>query len=565
MAASENLMNNSDSKPMYRPIEPYIGPRPFRRDLKDQSLFFGRDVENDEIVALITSHRIILVYAQSGAGKTSVFNAQIFPSLVDYGFDVLPMARVTYTTPYTTPASSIDSNNITSQQIKNIYIHNALLSLLPEIDQQSIIDLSLFEFLDKYFPTHTEDNGELRPQVLIFDQLEELFSFYPDNWIEQQRAFFQQISDSLDNNPVLRIVLIIREDFLAQLDPFRNILPEKLRIQFRLERLRRKQAIQAVKGPLTNLIKDLSEDEKRNIESEVNELVNDLLKIYAEAPGGGTRQLEGEFIEPIQLQVVCRRWWHERGESNQVENRKAVMEDLGNVDKALEDFYENAVLSASKQTSVHGREIRIWCQKILITSSGTRSIVHRGYYATGGIDNAVVDSLESNYLIKREWRSGASWYELTHDRLIKPITSSNTKWKNVNEAKAKKLILEVVVPRLENQIMWYSRKARYNKTRYKTFQTIILVAGAMIPLINIVDFLDLSARIISSAVGLIIVGSIGKLNFEKYQESWKSYRSTAEVLKKEKYLFENNAGKYSHLDEGEKSQLASREVTIYPR
>ncbi len=36
-------------------LEPYIGPRPFKRDKYDQSRFFGRDVETNEIVSLITS------------------------------------------------------------------------------------------------------------------------------------------------------------------------------------------------------------------------------------------------------------------------------------------------------------------------------------------------------------------------------------------------------------------------------------------------------------------------------------------------------------------------------
>src|ERR687884_159658 len=75
-------------------LEPYVGPRSFRRDVEDQSRFFGRDAETEEIVSLITSHRLVLIYAQSGAGKTSIFNAQVTPALESYGFNVLPLARV---------------------------------------------------------------------------------------------------------------------------------------------------------------------------------------------------------------------------------------------------------------------------------------------------------------------------------------------------------------------------------------------------------------------------------------------------------------------------------------
>jgi YVTN family beta-propeller protein len=423
--------------------QPYIGPRAFRTVEADRLRFSGRDTEIDEIVALITSHRIVLIYAQSGAGKTSIINAGVIPSLAKDGFEVLPVARVQVTS-LTSPISPKNGNNNIPSKVENIYIYNALQSLgreKPEIKPESLSDLALFEFLDRYFPSRKNENGETRPQVLVFDQLEELFSFYPDNWIEQQRNFFQQVADSLDNNPFLRVVFVIREDFLAQLDPFRSILPEKLRARFRLERLRRREATSAIKKPIKKVLEKATEDEKANIESEINALVNELVKMNVVVSSGDTRPLEGEFIEPIQLQVVCRRWWREREASKGLRNEITSPEELGSVDEALEDFYEDAILTASKQTGMHESKIRIWCQEKLITSSGTRSMVHRGQKTTEGIDNNVIDWLERKYLIRKEYRSGASWYELTHDRLIKPIISSNEKWKDVNDLKKNRKII----------------------------------------------------------------------------------------------------------------------------
>jgi len=259
-------------------IEPYIGPRPFKRDKDDQSRFFGRGVETNEIVSLITSHRLVLIYAQSGAGKTSIFNAQVISELEHYGFEVLPMTRVQGTTATTTSTTAMATSDTASKnrskgidkpgdfngvEIENLYVYNAIQSLSPGDDFKPLPDLSLFEFLDKHFPIHKDENKYPLPQVLVFDQLEEIFSFYPNKWIEQQQEFFQQVADSLDNNPLLRIVFIIREDFLAQLDPFKSILPEKLRPRFRLERLNGDEAIAAIKGPLTNTINNMNEQEKK--------------------------------------------------------------------------------------------------------------------------------------------------------------------------------------------------------------------------------------------------------------------------------------------------------------
>ena len=66
--------SNSSKNIDIQSLEPYIGPRSFNRNLKDQKRFFGRDYETEEIVSLISSHKLVLIYAQSGAGKTSIFN-----------------------------------------------------------------------------------------------------------------------------------------------------------------------------------------------------------------------------------------------------------------------------------------------------------------------------------------------------------------------------------------------------------------------------------------------------------------------------------------------------------
>ena len=54
---------------------PYVGPVPYER--KDRDLFFGRDEEAESLLSLLISERVVLFYAQSGAGKSSILNAAI--------------------------------------------------------------------------------------------------------------------------------------------------------------------------------------------------------------------------------------------------------------------------------------------------------------------------------------------------------------------------------------------------------------------------------------------------------------------------------------------------------
>src|SRR5262249_22750179 len=96
---------------MTNKFEPYIGPRPFECNSADQNRFFGRDDEARELLSRITAHSAVLLYAQSGAGKTSLINARVIPRLKEAGFEVLPPASIR------NPATTGDLIN----QASNIY------------------------------------------------------------------------------------------------------------------------------------------------------------------------------------------------------------------------------------------------------------------------------------------------------------------------------------------------------------------------------------------------------------------------------------------------------------
>ena len=81
---------------------------------------------------------------------------------------------------------------------------------------------------------------------------------------------------------------------------------------------------------------------------------------------------------------------------------------------------------------------------------------------------------------------------------------------------------------------------------------VCVVASALIPIINAASIAeshiaDYQASMISSIVGGIIVVVTGLTQLEKYQENWILYRTNSELLKKEKYFFENSVGEYSIL------------------
>jgi hypothetical protein len=361
-------------------LDPYVGARPFTRDLDDQKRFFGRDDETDEIISLILSHRLVLIYAPSGAGKTSIFEAQVAPTLEQYGFHVLPRARVGIASDKKSESSTTNDG---SSQLVNFYMLNVFQSLAPKVTPDLLYGKSLFEFLNIYFPF--EHNGKSKPQVLVIDQSEELFTYYPGNtWREQQKNFFEQITKALEKNTELRIVFIIREDYLAQLDQFVDILPERLRPRFRLERLTKDAAFLAIKKPLEEI--DSNSRNHDELDKRIKEIVKNLAKIRVEDPlsDNGTKEptwLEGEFIEPIQLQVVCQRRWKQLLSLQDTENNPSTY--LVDVDNALREFYEEEIRNAIKNTTVSEDTIRKIFQEKFITSSGTRAFVHERDFIQG--------------------------------------------------------------------------------------------------------------------------------------------------------------------------------------
>lgn len=389
-------------------FNPFVGPRPFERIKEDSARFFGRTQETEEIVSLIFGHPVILVYAQSGAGKTSLFNASVAPALEENGFEVLPLTRV----------GGIVPRGISLKEIKNLYIFNALLKMDPEIDPQSLVSKSLPATLERR-PRSTDENGQPRPRVIVFDQFEELFTYTPQQWREQREGFFHQVSDALEADPLLRVVFVIREDFLAELDPYARSLPERLRTRYRLERLGETAALRAVRDPLASTSRKFAP-------GVAEDLVQELLTMRTVDATGKTAEIKGQYVEPVQLQVVCVTLWSTL-EPDVTEIQQVHLEDF-DVNDALSNFYISAVESAAKETGVSETTLRNWFGRTLITPMGTRSTVFRGEERTGGVENSAVDFLESRHIIRAEFRAGARWYELTHDRLVEPILQNNQEW-----------------------------------------------------------------------------------------------------------------------------------------
>jgi len=383
---------------------PYVGPRPFLRS--DRSVFFGREKEIHQLVDLIFTNSIVVFYSKSGFGKSSLLNAGIIPQLESEEIEILGPAR----TGGQLPA------HIQYEEVRNIYVLNAIMSMDGyNVDPQHLLEKNLTSYLKEREHVLTRF-GLPSARVIIFDQFEELFTRYPDLF-ESREDFFKQIQAALDQDHLLRVVFSIREDHLGEMESYTSLLRSKLQARFRLEGMSREEALEAVSYPLQAM--------GMTFEYGVAEMIVDnLLKIRYPTPEGNYLEISGQFVEPVQLQVVCSSLW-ERWPSDQKVIKLEQVSEIVNVDQNLLHLYEESIMRAIQETGVDESDLREWFEQSLITPARTRGTVYRGSEETGGIPNYVIDILEQQHIIRAEFRAGSRWYELAHDTLIDPILESN--------------------------------------------------------------------------------------------------------------------------------------------
>lgn len=100
---------------------------------------------------------------------------------------------------------------------------------------------------------------------------------------------------------------------------------------------------------------------------------------------------------------------------------------------------------------------------------------------------------------------------------------------------------DVVTGRLEDQLEWYDRKASYNERWFKRLRIATILVSSSIPLCA--AFVPYPA--ITGSLGALIALFEGLQQLNQYHQNWITYRSTAESLKHEKYLFLSGAGGYA--------------------
>jgi photosystem II stability/assembly factor-like uncharacterized protein len=390
----------------------YPGAQPFRDDEFSRRTFFGREPASIALTDQILANRLVIVYAKSGLGKTSLLNAGVAPRLRDAGN--LPLfVRV--------------------NDIERGPLHSVFEGVRAEAERQQVEYVpgdssSLWSF----FKTVEFWRGDLLlTPVLIIDQFEELFTLQSEG---AREAFLSELSylvrgvpppseseteSKLDEAPpAIRLVLSLREDFLGLLEEASDHIPEIMDHRYRLAPLSYEMASEAITRPAAIEHSKIA----TKVFSLEPSLVTSILDYLTRSATGAQAK---QHVEPFHLQLICQRIEKVAALRQQATNGEVVLsfKDIGGepaLADTLESFYSDAI------RSLPGRHLRsaarMLCEQFLISPEGRRlSVEGRELRLQLKLPPEILNDLVERRLLRTDRRSDSTYYELSHDALVQPV------------------------------------------------------------------------------------------------------------------------------------------------
>jgi hypothetical protein len=400
----------------------YAGAQPFTDDPLSRELFHGRKPETTILTHRILANRLTVLFARSGLGKTSLLNAGIAELL--RGECLAPLSVRVW-------EAGLDPVEAVYRGIENACRRQDFEYVAG--DRQSMWH---------FFKTAQFWRGDiLLTPVLILDQFEELFTLQPPR---ERSRFLDEFScvargvrpareedpkrpDLSDTAPAIKILLSLREDFLAHLEEMSDRIPGILDQRFRLLPLTRSAASEAILLPASVEHGDLAMPPFDVDPWAQNMVLNFLTASPRSACGSATH------VEPFQLQLICRHIEDSaRRKQRQGGSERVVIgsTDLGGerkLHRILKNFYYEQIRAIP---SVPQRfKARRLCGQFLITSLGRRlRLEETEIRRLTGVRPATLETLVNRRLLRVDQSADGNYYELSHDSLVLPVMESRQWW-----------------------------------------------------------------------------------------------------------------------------------------
>jgi len=389
----------------------------------DREYFKGRAADQTDLFERVQNAQVTVLYGNSGTGKSSLLEAGLFPLLRKA--NALPI-RVRFD-------FSGQGKDMVEQVKEAIRLQAAEWKVeTPPLGPE----LTLWECFHSRNHQFWDPLNRIVLPVLVFDQFEEVFTLgiEPPGRKRATDAFLSQFVDlvrgrvpeALESRLQLpevtlheasdrglqfdtrrhhyRILISLRQDYLANLNKLRDQMPEIVLNQRDLAQMDGTMALEVVNQAVPHLMSA--------------ETAEKVVRFVAKAEDVS---LKDATADPALLSVFC----SELNEKRRKRGDARIEPDLltGSSEKILQEFYERAMADVSTP-------MRTFVEESLIQDSGYANRAYR--YAVGllvalnqpGIKREEFNKLVERRLLRLEPRHGVTWVELTHDLLVSVVRES---------------------------------------------------------------------------------------------------------------------------------------------
>lgn len=391
---------------------PWLGLVSFSEETR--GFFYGREEEVAELGRRVQRRLLTVLCGQSGLGKTSILRAGLVPRLRPEGFCPV-YVRLDYDPDSPPPA----------EQIKRAVLRATGEAGAWSRSGSAVAGETLWEFLHHRDDVLRDASGRVLVPLLIFDQFEEIFTLAQSDEAGRRRAqdFLRDLADLVENRPPAaldariesddadaarfdfaradyRVLLSLREDYLAHLEGLKDRMPSVTQNRMRLARMTGAQALAAVRRPAPQLVSEA--------------VAESIVRFVA---GGAT--LAVAEVEPSLLSLICR----ELNDARLAQGHAEISADLlaGSRETILSGFYTRAL--ADQPAGV-----RAFVEDVLLSDSGFRESVGeervRKAFAAAGAPAEALSRLVDRRLLRAEDRLDQRRVEITHDVLCSVIAAS---------------------------------------------------------------------------------------------------------------------------------------------
>lgn len=494
---------------------------------QDADRFYGRDQELKDIASIIKQNAFTTLYGISGAGKTSIINAGLFPLLDKQSF--LPI--------YIRLDHNAGHVPYDMQIIKAV--DNALDSIGAE--PEDIIGLDIESELDKlwlYFHSHrfwSKDNHVINP-IIFIDQFEEIFTKNDDtdniwsffNIIDslQYSTPTERILNAMENadqfvsfgeEQNFRMVFSMREDFLARLEDYSYNIPALRKNRIGLKPLNGLQALEVILKPCPDMV-------NRKVALHI------ISKVVGKMVTDNERKLEATSVDTSILSLFCTELYNYAMSDNKGEISIPLVDLYGG--NILEWFYDRNMQILPKQTY-------IYLENQLLTHSGFRNSVALENLLENGVLQEQLDLLAENRIIRIEDVNHNLRVEFTHDVLCRIAKKRKDERDKLEKMKGEQAARKAFT--IDNIILFSVFTFGLLAINYVGFDASIVISLLSLPFIiflyMIIANRTVADKNLSNTIWFIImcyaiegILSIGVVNLEDTLKSKEAWANTYDSL-----------------------------------